>query len=93
MRSTFARDRSGKLGTMAATGQDRSPILACISRDDQQVEIAMKFDLGRDLFDACIAGDLSRLEEVLEKSDPSCLVWRDRDGRTALHTAIEARNV
>ncbi|MCR6477909.1 ankyrin repeat domain-containing protein [Variovorax sp. ZS18.2.2] len=53
----------------------------------------MKFDLGRDLFDACIAGDLSRVEEVLEKSDSSCLVWRDMDGRTALHAAIESRNV
>jgi ankyrin repeat protein len=52
----------------------------------------MKFNLGHDLYEACVAGDLARVEEVLTASDQSCLAWRHPNGWTALHAAIEARN-
>lgn len=52
----------------------------------------MKFNLGHDLYEACVAGDLDRVEEVLTASDRSCLAWRHPNGWTALHAAIEVRN-
>ena len=47
---------------------------------------AMQFDLTFDLLEACGAGDLERVEEVLQKSSPA---WRNATEPSALHAAID----
>ena len=50
----------------------------------------------RDLFDACLLGDLSQVTSLSQRSDISqCLNWEnpEKHGRSALHAAVLSENL
>ena len=65
----------------------KRPVLFCQSGGE------MKFDLGRDLYEACEKNELTRAREVLAASSPSCLQWTSLGGWTPLHVACEVSSV